>query len=51
MRTRVSGMGTYELAHPEGKSSNALFETLSGWEHQLKALENDIRNDLEGPRL
>ena len=34
------------MARPEGLSSDALFETLSAWEHQLKHHKRDMR----GPR-
>ena len=37
------------MAETEGESLNTLFETLAGWEAQLKALEADIPKHLEGP--
>tara|TARA_R110000868_G_scaffold64234_3_gene193105 strand:+ start:607 stop:726 length:120 start_codon:yes stop_codon:yes gene_type:complete len=32
----------------EGESLNSLFQELADWEHQLKALETHIPNELEG---
>lgn len=29
------------MVHFEGETSNALFETLEDWEHQLKHLDSD----------
>ncbi len=37
------------MARLSGESSNALFEVLEDWEHQLKAIEEDIPSDIEGP--
>ena len=50
-----SGAGTNEgVARLEGNSSNALFETLQDWEHQLKHSEIDfkaISQKPKGPQL
>lgn len=58
MRRRRPGAGPQE-AHVddragtmvllEAESLNSLFQTLTDWEHQLKALKADIPNELEGP--
>jgi len=43
------------MAETEGDFSNYLFDELADWEHQLKALEDDIPGivgpELGGPEL
>jgi hypothetical protein len=39
--------GESQVVHPEGVDLNTIFQTLADWEHQLKALEQDIPKDIE----
>ena len=51
--SKPAGFGGFQgdgMARPPGESSNAIFEELKDWEHQLKSLNVDF-DKLEGPEL